>query len=137
MLRQRICGILALLLLIAASLTFYGIYRNSFDTFDDAKTRCGHNVWVVYQDSPWIDMYKIDFSDPAALQFYQGKPAEGASWTFTCNENRAQNIERFEEGLQMLFYIFLLPLWLPLLLLLAVIWWLRDEYRYWRKKTKK
>lgn len=132
---RRMVGLIALIALLLIVFVVQWSYQGSYDKFVDAQRVCPNSVWVVRRDSPFHHVYKADTSNEDKLQAWQTSTDKELS--FSCSQQAADKVVRFEKTLQIGFYILFIPIWLPLALITLVAWWVYGEYRNFQKPKKK
>lgn len=126
MLRKRIFGLLALITIILGWLFITLSFQGSYDSPAEARQNCNsHTLWLVEHDHPFHNLYEVESS-------YQGYSVD-KNESFSCTKATADRMVRFESAFSFSFYFLLLPIWLPIVLIVFVLWWLKSEVLQIRK----
>lgn len=132
---RRIAGITALVILVSAILFVNKTYATVSDTVLDAQKACPSTVWAIERDSPFFNIYQVDYNNAAQIKAFQ-ETSKGDVSSFACSQSKANDIVRFERALEFSMYIVFLPVWLPLVLLTVAAWWVYGEFRNFQKPKK-
>jgi len=136
MLKIRVIGITSLIIFLLGIFLVNSVYEGTYSTLEQAQSNCGAKILVIQEDSPFYSIYEPDLTKDEVVNFLKSNPAEGPN-TFTCTKHSADRMVKFEQMLSFSFYLLLLPIWLPLLLIGATVYWLIIELRNIKSHRKK